>query len=171
MPHDLLGTNTLQLNGEYEASTQKRQGTDWRQHVHVCRGSLHKMWNHWAGPRRGWETHWVRTCNDVLVLNWINITDPAVADTLCHSERLGLVWLEACVKERLVSQTVPITDDKLYILDKGCHTYHKENVAKRHINKPLSNCVPNPMLQRHNFSHISHSTATKNRQYWQLLQY
>ena len=45
-----------------------------------------------------------------LVLDSRNISDTAVTDTVCQIEKLGLTLFETYVKERLISQTIPIAD-------------------------------------------------------------
>ena len=48
--------------------------------------------------------------SDILVLNSRDVVDTAVADTMWQMEKLGLEQYETYVVERLVNQTVPITD-------------------------------------------------------------
>ncbi|KAG0721997.1 hypothetical protein GWK47_045289 [Chionoecetes opilio] len=48
--------------------------------------------------------------SDLLVLNSRDFVDTAVADTVRQMEKLGLEQYETYVEERLVNQTVPITD-------------------------------------------------------------
>ena len=48
--------------------------------------------------------------NDLLVLNSRDVVDTAIADTMWQMEKLGLEQYETYVVERLVNQTVSITD-------------------------------------------------------------
>ena len=48
--------------------------------------------------------------SDLLVLNSRDVVDTAVADIVRQMEKLGVEQYETYVEERLVNQTVPITD-------------------------------------------------------------
>ena len=50
------------------------------------------------------------TSSDLLVLDSRNIVDGAVADTVHQMEKLGHDQYVTYVSERLVSQTVPVTE-------------------------------------------------------------
>ena len=97
---------------EFEGSTEKRQDTDLRHHekkrhtqvtfaqdVRSLSRAIEEMGNPFA-----------EYSSDLLVLNSRDVVDTAVADTVRQMEKLGLEQYETFVEERLVNQTVPITE-------------------------------------------------------------
>jgi len=108
----VCGPEMARLIHEFEESTEKRQDTDRRHHeqkrhaqmafakdVRSLKQTMEEMGNPFADYS-----------SDLLVLNTRDVMDTAVADTVRQIQKLGLDQYEAYVKERLVNNTVPITD-------------------------------------------------------------
>ena len=107
----ISGPEMARFIGEFEGSTEKRQGTDRRHHdqkkhaqmvfareVKSLSGAIEEMGNPFS-----------ENSSD-LILDRRNIADTAVADMVRQIEKLGLNLYETYVEERLVSQTIPIAD-------------------------------------------------------------
>ena len=106
------GPEMARLIQEFDGSTEKRQYTDVRHHEqkrHVQMTfaqdvrSLSRVMEEMGNP-------FTESSSDLLVLNSRDVMDTAVADTVRQVEKLGLEQYETYVEERLVNQTVPITD-------------------------------------------------------------
>ena len=97
---------------EFEGSTKKRQDTDGRQHEqkrHVPMAFAQDV----QSFRRAMEeigNPFAQYSSDLLVLKSRDVVDTAVAETVRQMKKLELELYETDVEERLVNQTVPITD-------------------------------------------------------------
>ena len=106
------GPEMARVIGEFEASTEKRKKLDPRHHEeakHVQKAferdvrSLVSTIEEMGNP-------FTEDSSDLLALDSRNIADPAVIDTVRQIEKLGEEQYDAFVKERLISQTKPISD-------------------------------------------------------------
>ncbi len=100
------GPEMARLIEEFEGSSEKRQDTDCRHHQKAFARDVTSL----SGAIEEMENSFIENSSDLLVVDSRNIADVAVADTMHQIEKLGLHKYEAYVNERLVSQTVPITD-------------------------------------------------------------
>ncbi|KAG0723068.1 hypothetical protein GWK47_043326 [Chionoecetes opilio] len=106
------GPEMARLIQEFEGSAEKRQDTDVRHHEQKRHAqmafaqdvrSLSRAMEEMGNP-------FAEYSSDLLVLNSRDVVDTVVADTVRQMEKLGLEQYETYVEERLVNQTVPITD-------------------------------------------------------------
>ncbi|KAJ8027926.1 hypothetical protein HOLleu_30023 [Holothuria leucospilota] len=106
------GPEMARLIQEFEGSTEKRQDTDIRHHEQKRHAqmafaqdvrSLSRAMEEMGNP-------FTEYSSDLLVLDSRDVVDTAEADTVLQMEKVGLEQYETYVEERLVNQTVPITD-------------------------------------------------------------
>ena len=106
---------------EFVGATEKRQEID-RRHHDQKRNVQTKFAQNVQSLTRAIEemvNPFTEYSSDLLVLNSRGVVDTAMADAMLHMEKLGLEQYDTYVEERLVNQTVPITDpiqrNNLYI--------------------------------------------------------
>jgi len=106
------GLEMVRVIREFEASTEKRKKLDPRHHEeakHVQKPferdvrSLVSTIEEMGNP-------FTEDSSDLFALDSRDIADPAVIDTVRYIEKLGEEQYDAYVRERLVSQTKPISD-------------------------------------------------------------
>ena len=78
--------------------------------------------------------------SDLLVLNSRDVVDTAVADTVRQMEKLGVEQYETYVEERLVNQTVPITDP---IKWNNLHLFSSPPVSEQSRKQPQMSSLKN----------------------------
>ena len=124
------GPEMARLIQELEGSIEKRQDTDGRDHEQKRHAqiafaqyvrSLSRAMEEMGNP-------FAEYSSDLLVLNSRNFVDTAVADTVRQMEKLGLEPYETYIGERLVNQTVPITDP---IMRNDLHLFSRPPVRKK----------------------------------------
>ena len=106
------GPEMARLIREFEGATEKRQEID-RRHHDQKRNVQTKFAQDVQSLTRTIEemgNPFTEYSNDLLVLNSRDVVDTAIADTMWQMEKLGLEQYETYVVERLVNQTVSITD-------------------------------------------------------------
>ena len=106
------GPEMARVIGKFDASTEKRKKLEPRHHeeaTHVQKAferdlrSLVSTIEEMGNP-------FTEDSSDLLALDSRDIADPAVIDTVRQIEKLGEEQYDAYVKERLISQTKPISD-------------------------------------------------------------
>jgi len=109
---DGFGPEMARVIREFEASAEKRKKLDPQHHEeakHVQKAferdvrSLVSTIEEMGNP-------FTEDSSDLLALDRRDIADPAVIDTVRQIEKLGEEQYDAYVRERLVSQTKPISD-------------------------------------------------------------
>ena len=106
------GPEMARVIGEFEGSIQKKQDMDYLHHEqnkHAQTAFARDM-KSLSATVEEMGNPFSESSSDLLVLDSRNIADSAVADTVFQREKLGLDQYEMYVNERLVTQTVPISD-------------------------------------------------------------
>ena len=105
------GPEMARIIGEFEASTEKRKKLDPRHHEeakHVQKAFERDVAS-LVSTKEEMGNPFTEDSSDLLTLDSRDIADAAVIDTVRQIERLGEQY-GAYVRERLVSQTKPISD-------------------------------------------------------------
>ena len=105
------GTEMARVTGEFEASTKKRKKLDPRHHEeakHVQK-AFERDVRSLASTIKEMGNPFTEESSDLLALDNRDIADPNVVDTVHQIEKLKEQY-DTYVKERLVSQTKPISD-------------------------------------------------------------